>query len=295
MDRRNPARRRGRRLLEGLAAIEGHKEGDLRVAERGDVDRAIGGHVDLRIDGAGQDRGARGGRAGADPSRAVILRARESHAAVEVPHGVDVAVVGARRVRVSRRPLLVVAGIVVNGLRRAPGLTAVRRFVDHHPDRLEHGWRRAEGAGESDDIDVADVVPGKRRIRHDSEAGHGERRRIMPGLPAILRVRGRKREVIGLYICEFFGRADNLKRIVRVDCEVRFAARVVETVVVGDLNVAHGRPPFSKEKRTPTKSGATINSLSRLRRTPRRSGRAPVRPMRASAATPQSLIRKKSG
>src|SRR6266567_1604078 len=113
-------------------------EMDVTARDRCDVDGPVGRHIDLRVITAVVDGGAnrrRRTRARADPVRAVILRARKVDRARRViPDGVNVAVMGARGIRVTGGPLLVVTRALMDHLRRAPRLAAVGRLVDYDTD-----------------------------------------------------------------------------------------------------------------------------------------------------------------
>ena len=214
---------------EAVTAVGGHVQVDVAAGDRRDIDGAVVGDVDLRVDAAvGERCGDRRGRAraGADPARAVVLRAGEVDAAAVVPDGVDMAVVRAAGVRVPGSPLLVVGRAGVDQRRRAPRLSAVGGLVDRDPDRVP---RRRVVSDEPDHKDVARVVPRHRGIGHHRRAcWQRERRRVVPRLATVGGVLGREREVVRMDVVKLLRRRDDLRRIVRINDKAGLAACVVD-------------------------------------------------------------------
>src|SRR5258708_3934379 len=132
---------------ERLPAVGRLHELDRVAREPDDVYRAVGRHRDLGRAGVADPRQVRpgglidSGNTDAFPGGSMVRRAGEAQrraadAGAVVPGGVDVAVVWTDRVVIGCSPLLVIAGARVNEVRRAPGATAIGRFVHCDPDEM---------------------------------------------------------------------------------------------------------------------------------------------------------------
>ncbi len=191
------------------------------------------------------------------PRHAMIGRAGEAQLrrVRVVPHRVHIAVERARRIRVARHPLLVVAVAQVDRVRCAPGLPAVRRRVDHDPSGRQRHGRAQEPCEE----EVATVVPRHRRVAQDREARQQlQRIGVVPRVTAVRRVGRGEREHVLLVVGEPFGRCDHARRIIRVDRDVRLRARVVRVRLVRDLDVRHGPTPPGCQSRLSTRLGGRV-------------------------------------